>query len=214
LAPVTGGRIVVPIDHGSDKIPRYTFNTTAIPEPELYKENQYACPVQPIDTRPITFEMRRRELLLQNDAGEYDYDFDLIQCLDSELLKDMDQHYKDYIRSLSSQDRRTLKKTILTHNEWVTEFVPAAMACLACNTAGNIPFANIKPLQDNNIIYLIFFSVYPMGIGTSAKSIFVYCCLYLVKVLSIQFQIYYLIYLILSLFTELCCSTVSCVFTP
>ena len=159
MAPVTGGRIVVPVDHGSDKIPRYTFNTTAIPEPERYQENLYACPVQPIDTRPISFEIQRRELLLQNDAGEYDYDFDLIQCLDSELLKDMDQHYKHYIRSLSSQDRKTLKETILTHNEWVTEFVPAAMACLACNTAGNTSFVIKMPLQDNTDKINFLFSV-------------------------------------------------------
>jgi hypothetical protein len=137
LAEVTGGRIVIPKDHGPDRIPRYTFETSSIPEPDPYKENKYACPVQPIDTRPISFEMQRRKILLQNNAGEYSSEFDLLECLDSELLKDMHQSYKDHIRNLSIQDRRILRDAIIKHNEWVAEFVPAAMACLACNTAGD-----------------------------------------------------------------------------
>lgn len=38
----------------------------------------------------------------------------------------------------------------------------------------------------NTLLYFdpkyVLFAVYPMGVGTSSKSIFVYCCLYLVKV--------------------------------
>jgi hypothetical protein len=59
-----------------------------------------------------------------------------LDCLDSQLLKDLDERYKTKIRSLSALEREDLKKTIITHNEWVTEFVPPAMACLNCNTAG------------------------------------------------------------------------------
>ena len=61
---------------------------------------------------------------------------------------------------------------------------------------------------------MISFLVYPMGLGTSAKSIFVYCCLYLVKVRLILmgcviFSLFYHLIHPCS-FAEFSCSFVHC----
>ncbi len=82
---------------------------------------------------------------LVNDMGETDIDndFDIIQCLDSPLLAQLDPQLKTYIRDfLSPQERADLKEAILDHQQWITEFTPGASACLTCNTA-----------------------IYPMGLG-------------------------------------------------
>ena len=62
LAPVTGGRLVTPVDNGKDVIPRYSFRVSPVLEPAKYTEDVYGCPVQPIDCRPISFEIRRRQI--------------------------------------------------------------------------------------------------------------------------------------------------------
>ena len=133
---MTGGRIVTPVDLGKDAIPRFIFETSDIEEPPPFQENIYAQPIQKIDTRAISFEIQRQRILLQNNMGEFSASFDLLDCLDSPLLKDLDERFKTKIRSLSSSERESLKEAIIKHNEWVTEFVPPAMACLNCNTAG------------------------------------------------------------------------------
>ncbi len=94
--------------------------------------------VQPIDCRPIAFEIKRRNIYLLNDEGALDSrkNFDLIDCLESKLLQDLDEKYKDSIRNLLFEQRASLKAEMLNHNSWVTEFVPCSTACLACNTAG------------------------------------------------------------------------------
>ena len=91
--------------------------------------------------------------------------------------------YKDKIRMMSPPDRETVRRAIIEHNQWVTEFVPADMACLSCNTAGISHHHNYYVVKC--LLTLSFFAVYPMGVDTSSKSIFVYCCLYLVKVVFI-----------------------------
>ena len=138
LAPVTGGRLVTPVDNGKDVIPRYSFRVSPVLEPAKYTEDVYGCPVQPIDCRPISFEIRRRQIELSNDDGLCDSqnDFDLNDCLESELLKDLDPALKIAIRELTYEQRASLKQEMLSHNQWCTEFVPCSMACLACNTAG------------------------------------------------------------------------------
>ena len=138
LAPVTGGRIVTPIDLGKDVIPRFQFETSDIEEPAPFQENRYGQPVKNIDTRAISFEIQRRQILLQNNTGEFGTSFDLLDCLDSPLLNSLDERFKTKIRSLSASERESLRQTIIKHNEWVTEFVPPAMACLNCNTAGTL----------------------------------------------------------------------------
>ena len=74
---------------------------------------------------------------LTNDAGDVDIDcnFDILDCLNSVLLADLDPVLKEKIRQLSPEGRSSLKTRILGGNQWSTEFTPAAMACLNCNMA-------------------------------------------------------------------------------
>ena len=134
----TGGRLITPHDNGAETIPRYTFSTGPIPEPSPYKEDIFGCPVPAIDCRPISFEIQRRSLT--NILSQGDCDFDLLDVLDSDFLQNSDPQIsilKDKIRALSPEDRAALKAEILNANSWVTEFVPSAMTCLACNSAGS-----------------------------------------------------------------------------
>ena len=132
----------------------------------------YGCPLPEVDTRAISFEIQREALILMNDYGDLDLDndFDIIDCLDSPLLQDLDPLIKDLIRNyLSVEERNELKEEILKHNQWLSEFSPPATTCLCCNTA-----------------------MYPMGLGTSARSIQIYVCLYMIKVFEMPcFNIYY-----------------------
>jgi hypothetical protein len=141
LAPVSGGRLVIPKDNGKDQIPRYTFDVAPVPEPDPYREDLFGSPVQPIDCRPISFEIKRRHVALLDpaDLANVSGDFDLADCLNSDILKGLDPELKTAILNLSSEQRASLRDEIINHNQWCIEFVPAPMACLACNTAGNPP---------------------------------------------------------------------------
>ena len=82
---------------------------------------------------------------LVNDMGDIDLDnnFDILDCLDSPMLSQLDPNLKSYIREfLSADERADLKAAILDHQEWITEYTSTASACLMCNTA-----------------------IYPMGLG-------------------------------------------------
>ena len=153
LCPHTGGRLIVPVDHGKDEVPRYSFETAPVPEPCLGTEESmlYHIPVPHIDNRAISFDIQRRTMQLVNDMGEFDVDndFDIIDCLESPLLAELDPNLKAFIREfLSAEERADLKAAILDHNQWVTEYTGAASACLMCNTA-----------------------IYPMGLGKYTKPI-------------------------------------------
>ena len=100
-------------------------------------KDKYTSPVEPMDARPIAFLMKRHQMQLTNDAGDVDIDcnFDILDCLNSVLLADLDPVLKEKIRQLSPEGRSSLKTRILGGNQWSTEFTPAAMACLNCNMA-------------------------------------------------------------------------------
>ena len=163
MCPHTGARLVVPVDHGNDATPRFTFDTEPVPEPSKRCDSVYHIPVPHIDNRAISFELQRRTIQLVNDLGEIDVadDFDIVDCLDSPLLAQLDPELKTYIRDyLTPEERANLKAEIMSHQQWITEHNVPASACLTCNTA-----------------------IYPMGLGTNAKSIYIYCCLYFIKVM-------------------------------
>jgi hypothetical protein len=82
---------------------------------------------------------------LVDNFGDLDVhnEFDILDCLESPLLANLDPILKDYIRNhLTYEQRQDLKETLIEHQQWVTEYSPAATACLMCNTA-----------------------IYPMGLG-------------------------------------------------
>jgi hypothetical protein len=145
LAPCTGGRLVIPTDQGPKATPRFLYQTETIPEPPCYVEDIYGCPLPPIDNRAISFEIQREALRLVDDFHDLDVDnnFDILDCLESPLMADMDPAIKDLIQNyLSKEERDDLKREILKHNQWISEFNVGAMACLGCNMA-----------------------IYPMGLG-------------------------------------------------
>jgi hypothetical protein len=145
LCPHTGARLIVPVDHGKDATPRYSFQAENVPEPSPSTDSIYDVPVPQIDSRAISFEIQRRTMQLVNDMGDIDLEdnFDLLDCLESPMLSQLDPTLKTYIREfLSADERADLKAAILDHQEWITEYNPAASACLMCNTA-----------------------IYPMGLG-------------------------------------------------
>jgi hypothetical protein len=111
----------------------------------------YSQPIPPVDTRPITFEMQRRQIRLSGD-------FSLKDCLDSEMLCDLDEALKSKIRQLNDEECEELKRKIVAGNGLVTEFCPPMIGTVPANEAA-----------------------YPMGLGTAAKSIFCYCCSYITK---------------------------------
>ncbi len=112
-----------------------------MPEPDPYREDLFGTPVQPIDCSPISFEIKRRQVTLLDptDSADVPGDFDLADCLNSDILKDLDPELKSVILNLSLEQRASLRDEIVSHNQWCTEWVPAPMACLACNTAGYQP---------------------------------------------------------------------------
>ena len=118
-----------------------------VPEPPLHVQDVYSSPLPPVDTRPISFEIQRQALVLMNDTNDFDVDntFDLLECLESPLLIDLEPAIKDLIRNyLSKAERDELKEEILKSNQWISEFCPPVTACLCCNSA-----------------------IYPMGCGES-----------------------------------------------
>ena len=136
-----------------------------VPEPPPPRPPTYDNPIRQIDTRPITLLVKRRgpdamkaEFDRLNDGPELSADFDMIECLDHPLLKDVDDSIKQRIRDLTREQRYELKKRILEGNMWATEFSKPLLAASGCNEA-----------------------LYPMGTGTSAKAIFIYICLYVCK---------------------------------
>jgi hypothetical protein len=134
----TGARLVIPQDHGKEATPRFTFETQPVPEPPLYRDSIYAAPVPHIDSRTIAFEMQRAMMQLVNDVGETDVenDFDIVECLKSPLLAQLDPELKTYIKDfMTPEERADLKEAILDHQQWITEYSPISSACLTCNTA-------------------------------------------------------------------------------
>jgi hypothetical protein len=137
FVPKTSAVLVEAIDNGEGTLPRFAFNTKPVPEMPPFVKDKYSSPVEPMDARPIAFLMKRHQMQLTDDAGDLDIDckFDLLDCLNSELLADLDPELKERIRQLSPEDRASLKTRILGGNQWSTEFTPAAMTCLNCNMA-------------------------------------------------------------------------------
>ncbi len=129
---------MIPQDHGKDATPLFSFKTEPVPEPSPCTESMYSCSVPRIDSRAICFEIQRRTMDFVNDNGESDTDsdFDLVTCLESPLLADLNPELKTYIRDfMSPEERANLKEAMLEHQERITEYTPTASACLMCNTA-------------------------------------------------------------------------------
>jgi hypothetical protein len=88
------------------------------PKP-LQQQNVRRDPIQPIDRRPLAFETLRPHILLHNNAGELDtkdLNFDILDCLDSVELCDVDPAIKNKIRELNKADRDYIKELLFKSN--------------------------------------------------------------------------------------------------
>ncbi len=73
-----------------------------------------------------------------NDENDMDVNnqFDLLDCLNRPLLKELYINIKNLIRNyLTQEERAELKQEIMSSNSWISEFSPPVTACLCCNTA-------------------------------------------------------------------------------
>ncbi len=113
--------------------PHYSFETTHVPEPAPSTDLIYSVPVSPIDSRAISFEIKREKMQLINDMGDFDVhdNIDILDSLDSPLLAQLDPNLKSYILEFFySKESADLKSALFKHQEWITEFNPAISACL------------------------------------------------------------------------------------
>ena len=122
----------------------------------------YGQPIQPVDTRPISFEIQRRrrpnnfDLVWIDGDGVEHVNRELIKFLDANL--EVDDALEQMILKLDETERDELKLALLEHDTWTTEFCPALVGVGTGNEA-----------------------LYTMGSGSSAKAVFVYCCTYITK---------------------------------
>ena len=129
--------------------------------PECEETNFGSDPIPAIDNRPITFQIRRRELVWTNADGQElgrDDDFDIADCLDSPPFEHVDEVIKARIRALSPEERSKIKDALWNANGFMTEFNDVLVLASHCNMA-----------------------IYPMGTGGAAKALFIYVCSYLAK---------------------------------
>ena len=120
-------------------------------------------PIEPLDDRPLVFEMKRPVIHLTTSVpGPHDtdsIDFDLERdFLGAVELGDMHESVKNKIRSLSAEEQNTVKHLLFKSNGWVAEFNSILMAVADCNMA-----------------------VYPLGTAATAKATFMYVTKYICK---------------------------------
>jgi hypothetical protein len=129
--------------------------------PEREEDHFQLDPISLIDKRPITFRIRRREIIWTDANGKEftkDDDFDISECLDAPPFENVDPEIKNKIRSLSAEERDKIKDALWNANGFMTEFNDILVLASHCNMA-----------------------VYPMGTGGAAKALFIYVCSYLAK---------------------------------
>ena len=106
-----------------------------IPEP-LPPRDFTREPIDPIDGRPLACETFRPTILLTNNEGMHEtaeLQFDILDCLESPELHDVNPAIKDKIRALSREERDHIKELLFKANGWITEFNDILMAVATCN---------------------------------------------------------------------------------
>ena len=127
---------------------------------ERPKHNYDRDPVEPLDSRALSFELRRPAIPLppSTDGSGTDDSFDIRKCLDDPMFADVDQAIKDKILSLNDEEAKIIEGRLFDANGLVSEFNSILMSVANCNMA-----------------------CYPMGTAASAKSTFMYTCKYVCK---------------------------------
>ena len=127
---------------------------------ERPKHNYDRDPVEPLDSRALSFELRCPAIPLppSTDGSGTDASFDIRKCLDDPMFADVDQAIKDKILSLNDEEAKIIEGRLFDANGLVSEFNSILMSVANCNMA-----------------------CYPMGTAASAKSTFMYTCKYVCK---------------------------------
>lgn len=122
---------------------------------ERPKHNFAVDPIEPMDNRPLVFEMKRPAIHIgDRDSAE----FDIANCLDDPEFLNVDEAIKNKLRSLTRAQRDIIKDVLFGANGFVSEFNHILMSVANCNMA-----------------------IYPMGTAASAKAQFMYTCKYVCK---------------------------------
>jgi hypothetical protein len=139
------------------------FEVLAPTERPLHDYDQ--DPFQPLNARPLAFEMRRPAIQLTGAAGnaadlcdEDHLRLDIRECLESDGFMHVDACIKAKIRSLTDEEAQKVTELLFASNGFISEYNDLLMAAAHCNMA-----------------------VYPMGTAASANSQFMYVCKYLCK---------------------------------
>ena len=139
--------------------PRTQHFDVCLPE-ERPKHDYGQDPIEPLDSRPLVFEMKRPAIQPTHPHGiSYsDVSFDIVDCLDQPEFADVDPAILDKLRSLERKQRDVIKDLLFAANGLVSEFNHVLMSIANCNMA-----------------------IYPMGTAASAKAQFMYTCKYVCK---------------------------------
>ena len=139
-----------------------TLHFDVEPPVERPKHDYARDPIEPLDSRPLAFEMKRPAIQVQpafpdGRAGSGN-NFDILDSLDDPQFAGVDQAIKDKLRSLNRTQRDVIRDLLFSANGLVSEFNHVLMCVANCNMA-----------------------VYPMGSAASAKAQFMYTCKYVCK---------------------------------
>ena len=160
LVECTGMRMVALQEQYADHPdPRTEHFDVRIPV-ERPKHNYNRDPIEPLDSRALSFEIRRPAIPVPKttDDSGIDDSFDIRECLDDPMFDDVDQGIKAKILSLSDDEAQIITDHLFNANGLVSEFNSILMCVANCNMA-----------------------LYPMGTASSAKAQFMYTCKYVTK---------------------------------
>ena len=103
--------------------PRTQHFDVCLPE-ERPKHDYGQDPIEPLDSRPLVFEMKRPAIQPTHPHGiaYSDVSFDIVDCLDQPEFADVDPAILDKIRSLERKQRDVIKDLLFAANGLVSEF--------------------------------------------------------------------------------------------
>lgn len=158
------GMLLVALEEGFEDHPDPRTRHFQVRRPEERPKHNYAVdPIEPLDSRPLVFEMKRPAVHADksNSGGcesNVNADFDILDCLGEPQFAGVDQAIKDKLHSLTRAQRNRIKEVLFGANGLVSEFNHVLMSVANCNMA-----------------------IYPMGTAASAKAQFMYTCKYVCK---------------------------------
>jgi hypothetical protein len=117
------------------------------PPVERPKHDYARDPIEPLDARPLAYEMKRPAIqpAFPDDRAGSGHNFDILDSLDDPQFAGVDQAIKDKLRSLNRTQRDVIRDLLFSANGLVSEFNHVLMSVAKCNMA-----------------------IYPMGTAASA----------------------------------------------